>query len=341
MSFYKSVHLVERPTDHVVPDQIFAFKTHRIPESINDGEILLQILYLSVDPAMRRWMDGSNYSAPPLIELGGVMRGSGIGIVTASKSSNFPVGSYASGMCGWTEYALMREKDVDALDLPKGVRLTDHLGVLGLTSLTAYFGILDIGNVKKGDFVVVSGAAGAVGSVVGQIAKIHGATVLGLAGSGEKAQLMKKELGFDFALNYKDADFAQKFTDTTKDLVDVYFDNVGGEILDLALSRAKPHSRFVMCGATSEYNRAKPKGLINYPMIIAKRITMQGFTVLDYPDRFQEAKEQLAEWLLQGKLKRKETIIKGGLGNAPQALLDLFDGKNTGKTMIEVQELEG
>lgn len=188
------------------------------------------------------------------------MRGSGIGLIVASKSSKFPVGTYASGMCGWSEYAVLQEKDVEALDLPSGAVPTDALGCLGMTGLTAYFGITEVGQVKAGDFVVVSGAAGATGSVVGQIAKLKGARVLGLAGEDSKVAWLKEELGFDEALNYKDPAFKEKFRAATKGLIDVYFDNVGGEILDMALARAKPFSRFVMCGAISEYNNKKAQG---------------------------------------------------------------------------------
>jgi len=189
---------------------------------------------------------------------------------------------------------------------------------------------LDVGKVKAGDFVVVSGAAGATGSVVGQIAKIKGATVLGIAGSDDKCQWLTSELGFDAALNYKDKDFSKKFRAATKNLIDVYFDNVGGEILDLALGRAKPHSRFVMCGGISQYNAKNPQGPKNYLMIVSMRIRMEGFIVFDYAKRYEEARTQLAQWLGEGKLLRKETVIKGGLKNAPKGLVDLYSGINTG-----------
>ena len=227
--------------------------------SLQDGEVIFQTLYLSLDPAMRGWLNPTRSYVPP-VEIGAVMRGNGIGIIVASKSKKYPVGTYATGMCGWSEYTVLKEKFVEPLDLPEGAVPTDALGVLGMTGLTAYFGILEVGKVKAGDFVVVSGAAGATGSVVGQIAKLKGATVLGLAGEDSKVQWLKEELGFDDALNYKDPEFAKKFRAATKGLIDVYFDNVGGEILDLALSRAKPFSRFVMCGAISEYNNKKPQG---------------------------------------------------------------------------------
>ncbi|KAF2009797.1 NADP-dependent leukotriene B4 12-hydroxydehydrogenase [Aaosphaeria arxii CBS 175.79] len=341
MSSYTSVHLAERPKDQIVPGKTFTTKEHPTPDAstIKDGEVLLQTLYLSLDPAMRGWLNSTRSYIPP-VGIGEVMRGYGIGIVKASKSEKFPVGTYVSGMCGWTEYAILPEKGLEKLDLPQGAVPTDTLGVLGATALTAYFGILDVGQVKKGDFVVVSGAAGATGSVVGQIAKIKGATVLGLAGGDDKVRWLKEELGFDDALNYKDPEFASKFRAATKGLIDVYFDNVGGEILDMALARAKPHARFVMCGAISEYNKAKPQGPKNYLMIISMRIRMQGFIVMDYAKQYPEAKKQLAQWLTEGKLKRKETIVKGGLVKAEQALVDLYNGVNTGKLLVEVAKPE-
>lgn len=224
------------------------------------------------------------------------------------------------------------------------------MGVLGMTGLTAYFGMLHIGEVKAGDFVVVSGAAGATGSVACQLAKIKGAKVLGLAGSDEKVEWLK-EMGCDEALNYKSEGFAKQFREKTKDLIDVFFDNVGGEILELALSRAKPHARFVMCGgeyipfpsflgilkgvlikcvAISQYNSKTPVGPKNISMVISMRIKMQGFIVFDFASQYGAARKELAQWLQEGRLQRKETIIKGGLKAADQALLDLFKGVNTG-----------
>lgn len=349
MPSYTSVHLAERPVDAVVAGKTFTPKQQEVPSasSLKDGEVLFQTLYLSLDPAMRGWLNPTRSYIPP-VEIGAVMRGSGIGLIVASKSKKFPVGTYATGMCGWSEYSVLNEKHVESLDLPEGAVPTDALGVLGMTGLTAYFGLLEIGQVKAGDFVVVSGAAGATGSVVGQIAKLKGAKVLGLAGEDSKVSWLKEELGFDEALNYKDPEFAKKFRAATKGLIDVYFDNVGGEILDLALSRAKPFARFVMCGAISEYNKKKPQGpkvcqtsqivvmrpanrAQNYMMIISMRIRMQGFVVFDFADKYAEARKQLAQWLSEGKLKRKETIIQGGINKAEDALVGLFEGKNTGK----------
>lgn len=226
MSSYTSVHLAERPKDAIVPGRTFATKQHPVPSAsdLKDGEVIFRTLYLSLDPAMRGWLNDARSYVPP-VQIDEVMRGGGIGLITASKSSKLPIGTYAYATCGWAEYTVLDEKNVEKLELPEGAVPTDALGVLGMTGLTAYFGILDVGQVKKGDFVVVSGAAGATGSVVGQIAKIKGATVLGLAGGDDKVRWLKEELGFDDALNYKDPEFAKKFRAATKGLIDVFFDN--------------------------------------------------------------------------------------------------------------------
>lgn len=341
MPSYTSIHLAERPTDRIVAGKTFTAKQHEVPSasSLKDGEVLFQTLYLSVDPAMRGWLNTTRSYMPP-VQVGAVMRGAGIGLIAASNSKKFPVGSYAYCMCGWSEYAVVHEKDLEALDLPAGTIPTDALSVLGFTGLTAYFGMLDVGQVKKGDFVVVSGAAGATGSIAGQIAKLKGAKVLGLAGEDSKIAWLKEELGFDEALNYKDPDFATKFRAATKGLIDVYFDNVGGEILDMALSRAKPHARFVQCGAIADYNNSKPQGLKNYMAIISMRIRMQGFVVIDYADRWPAARKEIAQWITEGKLKRKEMIVKGGITKAEEALVGLFEGKNTGKILVQVADPE-
>ncbi|KAK5112250.1 hypothetical protein LTR62_004411 [Meristemomyces frigidus] len=341
MSQYTSIHLAERPSGPIVAGKTFKPQQNAIPTAsqLQPGQVIFRTLYLSLDPAMRGWLNPTRSYIPP-VGIGEVMRASGIGIITASRSPQFPTGTYASGMCGWSEYAILPAKTLETLDLPHGAVPTDALGVLGMTGLTAYFGILDVGQVKAGDFVVVSGAAGATGSVVGQIAKLKGARVLGLAGDEEKVAWLKTELGFDDALNYKDPQFAAKFRAATKDLIDVFFDNVGGEILNLALSRAKAHSRFVICGAISQYNNKKPEGPSNYLMVISMRIRMQGFIVFDYAERYAEARRELAGWLVEGKVKRKETIVRGGIGKAEEALVGLFEGRNTGKTLVEVARVE-
>ncbi|KAL2063963.1 hypothetical protein VTL71DRAFT_4457 [Oculimacula yallundae] len=336
-STYTSVVLAQRPKSLIVPGETFSIKENPMvsEKDLKDGEIIVQTLYLSLDPAMRGWLNDTRSYIPP-VQIGEVMRGAVIGKVLASKSSKFRVGNYVNASPGWSELAIVAEKDASVLEVPENGKVTDALGVLGITGLTAYFGILDIGKVKAGDFVVVSGAAGATGSVVCQIAKLKGAKVLGLAGSDDKVQWLK-ELGCDEALNYKSADFAKEFKQKTKDLIDVFFDNVGGEILELALSRAKAHARFVMCGAISQYNSAKPVGPKNITMVIAMRIKMEGFIVFDYQSQYGHARTELSQWLSEGKIQRKETIVKGGLKAAEQALLDLYNGINTGKLLVEVK----
>ncbi|KAI4223220.1 MAG: hypothetical protein L6R36_005591 [Xanthoria steineri] len=336
-STYTSVHLAKRPKDVIIPDETFTLKTNDIPKAadLKDGEVLFQSLYLSLDPAMRGWMNDTRSYVPP-VGINETMRGACIGLIKASRSPSFPTGSHAMGTVGWTEYAIVHSKALQKVDIPKNGKLTDALGVLGLTGLTAYFGILSVGQVKAGDFVVVSGAAGATGSVVGQIAKIKGARVLGIAGSEDKVTWLKEGLGFDDALNYKDADFPQKFKEATQDYIDVFFDNVGGEILNVALARAKPHARFVICGAISQYNSSKPQGPKNYLNIISQRIRMEGFIVFDYASQFEHARADLAAWLCEGKIQRKETIVQGGLTKAGEALVSLYKGSNTGKLLVEI-----
>jgi len=337
MAASTSVILASRPKASIVPGETFeVVQTPAAKEAdLKEGQVLFQSLYLSLDPAMRGWLNDTRSYIPP-VKIGEGMRGSVIGVVKASRSKQYPAGSYALGNVGWTEYAVTDEANLERIEIPQNGRLTDALGILGLTGLTAYFGILDVGRIKSGDFVVVSGAAGATGSVVGQIAKLKGCTVLGLAGTNSKCSWLVNELGFDSALNYKSPTFVKDFRAATKQLIDVYFDNVGGEILDMALARAKPHSRFVMCGGISQYNSAKPQGPKNYLMIVSMRIRMEGFVVFDYRDRYAEARRDIATWLEQGKVKRKETIVKGGLKVAEQALVDLYGGSNTGKLLVEV-----
>ena len=344
---YTTLTLATRPKSTIVPGQTFTTNTTNKtpqPSTLKDGQILYQTLYLSLDPAMRGWLNDTRSYIKP-VQIGEVMRGSSVGTVLASKSSKFKTGELVvTNAAGWVEYAVLSEKLCEPIpDTGEGKRRSaiDSMSVLGLTGLTAYFGILRIGDVKKGDLVVVSGAAGATGSVVGQIAKIKGATVIGIAGTDEKCRWLTDDLGFDKALNYKAKDFAKQFRELTKPkLIDVYFDNVGGEILDLALSRAAPHARFVMCGGISQYNEAVQKGPKNYLMVVSMRIRMQGFIVFDFENEYAAAREELAGWVREGKLKRGETVVEGGLKEAEKALMGLYQGANTGKLLVEVAKLE-
>ncbi|KAL5331494.1 hypothetical protein ACEPPN_001025 [Leptodophora sp. 'Broadleaf-Isolate-01'] len=335
-STYTSVVLAKRPKALIVPGETFSLKQNPMlsQRDLKDGQILVETLYLSIDPAMRGWLNDIRSYIPP-VQIGEVMRGAGTAKVLASKSTKFLVGDYVSATPGWSEVAIVAENDASLLEVPEHAKLTDFLGVLGIPGLTAYFGMLDIAKVKTGDFVVVSGAAGATGSVACQIAKLKGATVLGLAGSDEKVTWLKN-LGCD-ALNYKRSDFKKAFKEKTKNLIDVFFDNVGGEILEVALSRANLHSRYVLCGAVSQYNSSKPVGPKNIGMAIAMRMTLRGFIIFDYESQYNEARKELAKWMSEGKVQRKETIVKGGLKSAEEALLGLYTGINTGKLLVEVK----
>ncbi|KAJ5096957.1 Alcohol dehydrogenase superfamily zinc-type [Penicillium angulare] len=307
----------------------FRLNTTPIPQDVPSDKLLVRTHYLSLDPAMRQWLTAKrSYIAP----------------VAPKRNNARPkhcpdpqIGEWVVAGTGWQEYAILGAKEVEKVTLPPGGRPTDAMSVLGMTGLTAYFGMVEVGKPKSGDTVVVSGAAGATGSIAGQIAKIKGAKrVIGLAGSEEKCQFLVKELGFDAAVNYKDAQWKKKLKEVTPEYIDVFFDNTGGEILDACLARAARDSRFVICGAISQYNAAKPQGPTSFMQVIAQRVTIKGFIVFDFVKQYRSALQELASWLVEGKLKRKEHIVLGGLEGAPQGLVDLYAGANTGKMMVEV-----
>ncbi|KAJ5970722.1 Alcohol dehydrogenase C-terminal [Penicillium vulpinum] len=336
-----AVHLAQRPETNIVPGETFAVQKHATPSPTNlqDGDVLLESLYLSLDPAMRGWLDDKPSYIPP-VAIGEIMRGQALGRVTASRSQKYPVGSYAVGMVGWTEQAIVNESSLQAVPTPDpahGSRLTDSLSVLGFTGITAYWGMVEVGHVKPGDFVVVSGAAGATGSIAGQIAKINGATVYGIAGSDEKCRWLVDDLKFDGALNYKSKDFAEQFKSITQGKIDLFYDNVGGEVLDLALICANKNARFVMCGGVSQFNEREVQGPKNYQMIWRSRIRMEGFIIFDHLDKVPEVRQKLSQWLAEGRLQRRETIVRGGLSQAETALMQLYQGVNTGKLLVEVK----
>lgn len=338
----KTFVLAERPKTHIVPGQTFRLEKAPAPtaDDLKDGEVLVEALYLSLDPAMRGWLNDTRSYLPP-VGIGEKMRGATIARVLASKSSSAKDGDLVTASIGWTEVAITSEKEIQKLEVPKGGQVTDLLGVLGMTGMTAYTGLERIGNPKAGETVVVSGAAGATGSVVGQIAKLKGCKVVGIAGSDDKCEWLKNELGFDAALNYKKDTFRKDFEAATPDFIDIYWDNVGGEILELALNRAKKNARFVMCGSISGYNEPgkESKGIRNLFHVIAQRIRMEGFIVFDFAEDFARARKDIAGWVAEGKLKRKETIVTGGIEKAEYAIRDLFEGKNTGKLLVEVKSL--
>jgi NADPH-dependent curcumin reductase CurA len=302
----------------------------------SDGEVLVKVLYLSLDPAMRGWMNEGKSYIPP-VQIGEVMRAGGAGKVIASKHPGFAVGDYAYGTMGIQEYATLPATALTKLDI-SNVSLPVYLGALGMPGMTAYFGLLDIGKPKIGETVVVSGAAGAVGTVVGQIAKLKGCRVIGIAGGKAKCDYLVQELGFDAAVDYKAEDVRRALRAQCPKGVDVYFDNVGGEILDAVLSQLARGARIVICGAISQYNSTTGiRGPANYMSLLVNRASMTGMVVFDYVDRYPQAMHEMAGWIAAGKLKTREDIV-AGIEKFPDALLKLFKGENFGKLVLKVAD---
>ena len=336
MSVNRQWLLKSRPEGDI-KNSDFEWKESPVP-SPSEGEILVRNLFLSLDPAMRGWMSETDSYIEPVV-LGDVMRGGCIGEVIESKHPEFKKGDKVFGLLGWQDYAVAGGENLPN-KLPEGLPLplTTFLSVLGLTGVTAYFGLLDVGQPKAGETVVVSTAAGAVGSIVGQIAKLKECRVVGLTGSDEKCAWIKDDLGFDAAVNYKKENVADALDKHCPNRIDVYFDNVGGEILNEALGRLAVHGRVVICGAITRYNETEPTpGPSNYINLLLKRGRMEGFVLTDYLDRYMEAVMALAQWVTQGKLKWKEDIVDG-LENAPEAIHKLFTGANTGKLIVKIAE---
>jgi NADPH-dependent curcumin reductase CurA len=300
-----------------------------------DGEVLVKVLYLSLDPAMRGWMNDARSYMPP-VGIGEVMRAGGAGQVVASGHAGFVVGDFVTGVTGVQEYAVGHGDGLIKVDTSLAP-LPVYLGALGMPGLTAYFGLLDIGSAQEGDTVVVSGAAGAVGSVVGQIARLKGCRAVGIAGGEEKCRHVVEDLGFDAAVDYKAGNVAKSLRQRCPDGIDVYFDNVGGEILDAALAQLRRHARVVLCGAISQYNATDGmRGPSNYMSLLVNRATMTGFLVFDFADRYAEAMQEMAGWLAAGKLTSFEDVAAGGVAEFPETLLRLFRGENTGKQVLEI-----
>jgi len=310
------------------------FTQESVPEP-KDGELVVQVQYVSLDPAMRGWMnDAKSYIRP--VGIGEVMRAGAAGKVVKSRHEKFREGDIVTGGFGVQEFALSDGKGVNKVDT-RLVKLPTYLGTLGMPGLTAYFGLLDIGKPQPGQTVVVSGAAGAVGSVVGQIAKIKGCRTVGLAGGADKCRLLVEEFGFDAAIDYKREDVKAALRQHCPDGIDVYFDNVGGEILDAALARLARGARIVICGAISQYNSTTGvKGPANYMSLLVNRASMTGMVVFDYADRYGEALRDMAGWVAAGKLKAKEDVVPGGVAAFPEVLLKLFSGENTGKLVLQL-----
>ncbi|MEM0954924.1 MAG: NADP-dependent oxidoreductase [Pseudomonadota bacterium] len=306
--------------------------------SAGEGEVLVQVMYLAVEPAMKGWMENrADYVAP--LEIGDLMRGNGVGRVIESHHPDFPEGTVVSGGFGWQEYAVSNGKNIPLQKIPDGVPVTSAMSLMGITGLTAYFGLKEIGLPKEGDTVLISGAAGATGSVVGQLAKLWGCgRVVGIAGNQEKCDWLVNELGFDAAINYREEDQAARVKELCPDGVNIFFDNVGGEILDIALANIADNARVVICGGISRYNLTGTiPGPVNYFNLVFRRARMEGFIVLDYLSRFGEALGFLGENLASGKLKSKETVMEG-FEHMPDALMALFSGDNIGKQLVHVAD---
>jgi NADPH-dependent curcumin reductase CurA len=321
----------------MVDEQCFQWAEEPAPEPGRDGEILVRNLVLSLDPTQRGWMARDTYM--PAVKIGEVMRSGAAGRVVASRSPDYAEGDLVTGMFGWQDYALVRtDGPIRPTKIPAGVPIELAMSTLGLTGLTAYFGLLDVGRPKKGETFVVSGAAGATGSVAGQIARIQGCRVVGIAGGKAKCDWLVKEARFDAAIDYKSEDVAARLRALCPNGIDVYFDNVGGAILDAALAHLAMHGRIVICGAIAQYNDSElPPGPKNYMNLLLKRGRMEGFLVLDYLPRALEAVMQLWQWVQAGEIKDHVDVMQG-LENAPRALRRLFTGENLGKQLLRIAE---
>jgi NADPH-dependent curcumin reductase len=327
------VRLAARPSGLPKPSD-WALTEEPLPTP-GTGELVAAVSHLSLDPAMRGWMNaGASYIDP--VEIGDVMRAAAVGRVLASEHPAFEPGDHIYGVFGVQEYALSDGKGVIKID-PSLAPPSTYLGALGLPGMTAYFGLLDVGKMQAGDTVVVSGAGGAVGSVAGQIAKINGARVIGIAGGEAKCGWLVDDLGFDAVIDYKSQDVRRALREVAPDGVDVYFDNVGGDILDAVLTRLARGARIVICGAVSQYNATDGvRGPANYLSLLVSRASMTGMVVFDYAARYGEAAGEIAGWMREGRLISREHVVHGGVSAFPDALLKLFAGENTGKLVLRV-----
>ena len=333
------VRLAQRPVGTPTRDN-WSFTSEPVAEPAPGG-VLIKTLALSLDPAMRGWMNEGKSYIPP-VGIGEVMRAGGVGKVIASQNPKFAVGDLVSGGLGVQEYLLVPEDQVKRSGLfridPRLGTITQWLNVLGMPGMTGYFGLLDIGQPKPGETVVVSGAAGAVGQTVGQLARIKGCRVVGIAGGRAKCDWVVNELGFDACIDYKAGDVKAALKEHCPKGVDVYFDNVGGEILDDVLARLARGARIVICGASSQYNNTTPvQGPKNYLSLLVHRARMEGMVVFDYADRFPVAVTELAGYLKDGRMKSREDVVRG-LETFPEALVKLFTGGNFGKLVLQVAE---
>jgi len=315
-------------------DSDFKWVTENVPE-LKEGELLVHNRYLSLDPTNRGWANETD-TYLPAVKLGDVMRGGAIGEVEESRNPHYNPGDFVSGLLGWQEYAITNGTGISKLPNIPGMPLTAHLGLFGHIGLTAYYGLLDVCQPKAGETLVVSAAAGAVGSLVGQIGKIVGCRVIGIAGSDEKCRWLTEELGFDATINYKKEKVSEGLKRTCPNGIDLDFENVGGEILDAVLAQINIGARISLCGMISQYNATEPvPGPYNLVMLVVKRARIQGFLVSDYMDRAAEAMTALRRWLMEGKIKYRVDVVEG-LEEAPRGVNKLFEGSNTGKLVVKI-----
>jgi NADPH-dependent curcumin reductase CurA len=328
--------LKARPSGKLTGEE-FLWNETPIPR-LSDGQVLIRTLWLSIDPAQRIWMARDSYK--PAVPLGDVMQSFAVGQVLESRLPDFKRGDLVRGEFGWQDYAVTDGKSFGGMQkVPAGTPPNLALGLFGLNGLTAYVGMAEVGKINAGETVVVSGAAGATGPLAGQIAKLKGCRVIGTAGGKEKCDWLVEEAHFDAAINYKNEDVGTRLSELCPNGIDVFFDNVGGEVLNEVLARINLHARIVLCGSISKSDAATPQpGPANYSNLVARRARMEGFTGLDYPTRVPEAFEALGRWQRDGSLVHKEDVAHG-LENAPKALLRLFSGENFGKQLVKVADL--
>ena len=328
---YRSVKLVKRPTLEITEDA-FNIVSQDLPTPA-EGEVLVKLSHLSLDPAMRGWMSPDENSYIPPVKLGDTMRASGIGEVVESNNEKFPVGARVMGLMGLTEYAISDGNGLNVI--PKELPAEAILSVIALPGITAYHGVFEVLKPEAGQTLIVTAAAGSVGSLVGQMAKNLGLTVVGVAGSDEKCQWLTKELGFDHAINYKDADFIEQLTQATPNGIDHFFENTGGVAQGPIFERMNPHGRIAVCGLIADYQKAEPAPGPSWVGIIKRRLTIQGFTMPDHFHRIPEYGQALGAMLGKGELKYRAHVIEG-IESATSGINLLFEGKNTGKLIVKL-----
>lgn len=329
----RRVHLAQRPVG--LPDtSTWSVRTTEL-EAPGDGEVLVKVSHLSLDPAMRGWLNDVRSYVPP-VAIDAVMRASGVGTVLESHHPDFSEGDSVTGLTGIADHAVLQGEHLTRVDLAVAEPAT-WLGALGMPGMTAWFGLFDVAAATSGDTVVVSGAAGAVGSVVGQLAKARGCRVIGIAGGPDKCAWLTDELGFDAAIDYKRGPVHRGLREVAPDGIDVYFDNVGGEMLDSALRALRLGARIAICGAISTYNATEPvPGPAHYMSLLVNRATMSGFLVFDYEDRYAEAVEGITTLIADGSLVAREQVVQGRVDDFGDTLLMLFSGANTGKLVLAI-----